>query len=75
MVYLQICYGSQTVWISPFLKHEGAVRFLWPHYYSSKGKMVEMTPQLQVEAPETKGLLDWKDVEKGTVLRILKATS
>ena len=32
--------------------------------------MVEVTPKLQVEAPDMKELLDWKDIEKGTVLRI-----
>jgi len=61
--------GAET-WISPFSKHEGTVKFLWPHYCLSKGRMVEVTPKLQVEAPDMKELLDWKDIEKGTVLRI-----
>ena len=33
----------------------------------SKGKMMEVTPQFQVEATETKGFLDGKDVDPAAV--------
>ena len=52
--------GAET-WISPFSKHERTVILLWPHYCFSKGKMVEVIPQLHVEAPDAKEFLVWKD--------------
>ena len=61
--------GAET-WISPFSKHERTVILLWPHYCFSKGKMVEVIPQLQVEAPDAKEFLVKINIEKGTVLRI-----
>ena len=57
-------------WIAPFDEDDGCVNFQRPHYNEVKGKMIEVSPVLQVQTPKSSEVIPWQAVEQGTIVRV-----